>query len=205
MLKLFILLHIFVKYLQIVRKMSGIDAAKKELRKDIRLKKAKFLGTDAQIHEQYSIWQRVESLDIFKTADSVFLYCSMPDEVDTAAFMAKWEKKKKLYVPLVIGENIVIKEYHKDKLRSGYKGILEPEADLPDISPETPSLALIPGMAFDKSHMRLGRGGGFYDRLMPQLKCPKLGIAFSFQLIDNIQGEPWDCKVDMVVTPDEII
>lgn len=71
----------------------------------------------------------------------------------------------------------------------------------------TIDLMLVPGVAFDESCKRLGQGGGYYDRYIPQLKddCLVVGVAFDEQIIDSIPSGPHDRKVDYVVTPTRII
>lgn len=61
-------------------------------------------------------------------------------------------------------------------------------------------LAIIPGMAFDKYHNRLGRGKGYYDRLLSKIKSFKIGICFSFQVVDIIPVEEYDITMDEVWT-----
>ena len=70
--------------------------------------------------------------------------------------------------------------------------------------PETIDLILVPGIAFSKDRHRLGRGGGFFDRLLAgrAKDAFKLGICFSFQLLDTIPTEPHDIVMDAVVTDD---
>ena len=60
-------------------------------------------------------------------------------------------------------------------------------------------LAIIPGRAFTPDGCRLGRGKGYYDRLLPLLHCPKIGICFSFQILENIPNDTHDIKVDKVI------
>lgn len=63
-------------------------------------------------------------------------------------------------------------------------------------------LALIPGMAFDREGHRLGRGKGYYDRLLANpafSRIPKIGLCFDFQLIDSVDHEPHDVMMDHVV------
>lgn len=64
----------------------------------------------------------------------------------------------------------------------------------------TPSLLLIPGMAFDKKGGRLGRGKGFYDRFLSEFKGLKVGICFEEQLVDTVPREDHDVSVDFVVS-----
>jgi 5-formyltetrahydrofolate cyclo-ligase len=68
--------------------------------------------------------------------------------------------------------------------------------------PETIDLILVPGLAFSKGRHRLGRGGGFFDRLLagPAKDSFKLGICFSFQLLDEVPIESSDIELDAVVT-----
>src|ERR1700730_7209764 len=65
-------------------------------------------------------------------------------------------------------------------------------------------LILVPGLAFSKDRHRLGRGGGYFDRLMagPAASAFKLGICFSFQLLDSVPLETHDVIMDTVVTDD---
>lgn len=83
---------------------------------------------------------------------------------------------------------------------SGYgKKMVHPE-DEPFPDPSTIDFAIVPGVAYDRQNNRLGRGGGYYDRLIPKLRCRTVGPAFSFQVLNEIPMEEWDCPVDAVVT-----
>jgi 5-formyltetrahydrofolate cyclo-ligase len=62
-------------------------------------------------------------------------------------------------------------------------------------------LVLVPGMAFDSSGNRLGRGQGFYDRLLAETSGVKCGVGYDFQLLEKIPAEPHDAKVDFILTP----
>jgi 5-formyltetrahydrofolate cyclo-ligase len=68
--------------------------------------------------------------------------------------------------------------------------------------PDTIDLILVPGVAFSKDRHRLGRGGGFFDRLLGArgANAFKLGICFSFQIVDTMPAEPHDVVMDAVVT-----
>jgi 5-formyltetrahydrofolate cyclo-ligase len=67
--------------------------------------------------------------------------------------------------------------------------------------------AIVPGVAFDRAGRRLGRGGGFYDRLLVRLseRCPAIGFAFAAQLVDRVPEEPHDLRVAAVVTDAETV
>ena len=165
---------------------------KKRLRKHIRAN----VGDAAR---DVSIWEQLESLPEFTQAQSVLLYWSMPSEVGTHSFLERWYGRKKLYLPKVAGESLEIREYSPETLEEGYRGIMEPSSLAPEAS--TVDLVIVPGMAFDAKGNRLGRGGGFYDRLLPTLSCPKVGICRSGQLVEDVPMQSWDQKVDIVITP----
>jgi 5-formyltetrahydrofolate cyclo-ligase len=76
---------------------------------------------------------------------------------------------------------------------------MEPSQDAPVA--EKIDLVIVPGMAFDSKGNRLGRGGGFYDRLLPTLSCPKVGVCRNHQFVEEVPVQSWDQKVDIVVTP----
>ena len=80
-----------------------------------------------------------------------------------------------------------------------------PQSPKPDQElhlPENIDLILVPGLAFSKDRHRLGRGGGFFDRLLGgrAAQAFKLGICFSFQIVDSVPAEPHDAVMDAVVT-----
>jgi len=85
------------------------------------------------------------------------------------------------------------------KLRPGRMGILEP-APAQWAEPAAVGAVLVPGVAFDRSGGRLGRGGGYYDRLLRGLRAVKVGVAFEAQLVGVVPAGPTDQRVDWVVT-----
>jgi 5-formyltetrahydrofolate cyclo-ligase len=74
------------------------------------------------------------------------------------------------------------------------------EADLH--LPETIDLILVPGLAFSEDRHRLGRGGGFFDRLLAgrAAKAFKLAICFSFQILPQVPTEGHDVQMDAIMT-----
>ena len=68
------------------------------------------------------------------------------------------------------------------------------------IDPAEVEFAVIPGMAFDSECNRMGRGKGFYDKLLPYLKCKKIGLAYDFQIVSHIPCDEHDMPLDMVIS-----
>lgn len=150
--------------------------------------------------------QRLEETDLFRQASCVALYHAIPGEVQTAEFIEKWHEEKKLLLPVIEGNDLHLVLYTgKDSLKAGVFGILEPTEEAQTVSEEEIDLMLVPGVAFDRQHNRLGRGKGYYDRLLATLKAPKVGICYDFQLLDTIPTESFDKKMDMIMTEKETI
>jgi len=66
-------------------------------------------------------------------------------------------------------------------------------------------LIIVPGVAFDRAGGRVGRGGGFYDRLLPQYSALRAGICFDFQYLEAVPAEEHDIRMDWVVTDTRIL
>lgn len=104
------------------------------------------------------------------------------------------------------------------ELKKGKFGIPEPERPV-WAGPDELDLILVPGVAFDTAGGRIGRGGGFYDRLLPQYRAVRVGICFDFQCLephcigahsffqglDGLPIEPHDCRMDWLITESKIL
>lgn len=154
-------------------------------------------------HERISaaaeVFDRLERTAAFVMADKVLMYHSLPDELSTHDFLRKWGSKKKFFLPRVNGVNLDILPYDESRLELGSFHIEEPTGndfvDVDDIE-----LIIVPAVAYDRRGNRLGRGKGFYDRLLASAKATKIGVGYEFQLVDDIPSEPHDVPVDYVIT-----
>lgn len=180
---------------------------KKVLRAEV-LKK--FGSFDSQVLENKSlrIKEKLFSLETFQEAKCVCFYVSLPLEVDTKGMIDEaLALGKRVVVPLTNLENKELRLYEitdrRIDLKQGAFGIMEPRPDkaLPVHLAEVQCL-VVPGVVFDKKNHRIGHGGGYYDRLLA--KCPpkvlKIGLAFSFQVVQNIPAEVHDVPLDIVLT-----
>ena len=146
--------------------------------------------------------QNLEKLEAYRKARVVLLYWPLPGEVDLRTLIE--DGGKRVALPVVVGDRLVLREYSPSYMTKGAYGILEPDVRAPEINPQEVDIAIIPGVAFDHQCKRLGRGKGFYDRLLPSLQCMKVGVAFSFQVFETIPSDPWDIPMDMVITENEV-
>lgn len=150
------------------------------------------------------IWDTLAKMEQFISARTVLLYSSMSTEVNTMDFIGKWAESKTIVLPVVSGNNLLLRKYEPEKMAPGYRGIMEPTSDSEEIPPSQVDLAIIPGVAFDRQGNRLGHGKGFYDRLLPELDCPRIGVAYDGQIYDHLKTDDWDQKMDFVITPSNV-
>lgn len=154
---------------------------------------------------QLSLWssnllKQLEDHPVFKQAQTILMYYSLPDEVQTHEFVERWSECKRIILPVVKGDSLELRLYKgKNCLKKGSYGIKEPNG-APFFSYNTIDLAIIPGISFDTNRNRLGRGKGYYDRLLPQLPAYKIGICFQFQITESLPTESFDIVMDEVWT-----
>jgi len=174
---------------------------KQELREQLKKLSIAFVPDG----EPAALWSRLETTDEFARAQTVLVYMALPDEVPTAEFIRRWNGRKRLVIPLVCGDDLRLKEYNPNALTRGYAGVTEPESTLPTIDPKAIDIAIIPGQAFDLKCNRMGRGKGYYDRLLPRLNCARVGVAYDFRIVSELPCDPWDIPMDTVITPTRTI
>lgn len=179
---------------------EDINNQKKEVRRLIKERKKVFPPQQA-LDDSEKIFEQVERLPQFKEAKSILAYWSLPDEVSTHKFVLKWAGKKRLILPVVVGDTLELRYFGglSTLVTSDSFGIQEPKAE--EIAdPKEVDLAIIPGVAFDSKGNRLGRGKGFYDRFLKQTNAYKVAVGFHFQILDNIPVDSFDIPVDLVIT-----
>ena len=101
----------------------------------------------------------------------------------------------------MVGDDLEIRIYTApEDLATGAYGIKEPTGKLfTDYT--TIDFIAVPGVAFDRNGNRLGRGKGYYDRLLPRIpQAYKVGICFKFQIVEEIPAEPFDIRMDEIIT-----
>ena len=188
--------------------MEDIRVVKKEIRTAMKARLAA-VSPDETLRASKSVLAQLESLEQWKRAEIVLAFLSMKDEINTAPIIkAVQEQGKTLAVPRVAGKDLVFYQiaYLEKDVAPGAFGILEPLIEIPEIDIKTlsepHSVALVPGLAFDKENFRLGRGKGFYDRFLASAgdSLYKIGIGYGFQLVESVPREPHDKALDLVIT-----
>ncbi len=181
-----------------------IRERKKELRKKIRQIKGLY-SLERKKDFSVSIFERLERIKAFELSNCILMYWSMDDEVFTHDFINSWYKKKTILLPCVEGDNLLLRKYEGETsmIKGEQFGILEPKGELFDDYSKI-DLMIIPGIAFDSNRNRMGRGRGFYDRLLQTCSCMKIGVCFDFQLINNVPVEPFDIPMNKIISTSAI-
>ncbi len=171
----------------------------------MRVKARKSLLSAAERAEAADrVFAALERTAAFMMAERVLMYHSLPDELSTRGFIDRWAGRKRFFLPQVNGLNLEILPYDRSRLHLGAFNIEEPDgddtADMADID-----LVVVPGVAYDRRGNRIGRGKGYYDRLLRGTRATTIGVAYACQLCDDIEPDDFDVPVHYVITEDEII
>lgn len=171
---------------------------KQEIRRQIKVRKS--LLTEAErLAAARAVFEQLERTAAFLLADRILMYHSLPDELSTREFIAGWQHSKRFYLPRVNGVNLEILPYERTRMHLGAFSIEEPDGD--DIAdPALMELIVVPAVAMDSRCNRLGRGKGFYDRLLAGTRAVTIGVGYDFQLVETLPVEPHDVALDMVIT-----
>ncbi len=175
---------------------------KKELRQQVRLLKKQLTEQERQLQGEI-IQKKLETENAFRQAESVLLYWAMDDEVPTQQLINKWYERKAIYLPVINGDDLKIVRYNgESSLVAGAKyGIPEPAGEA--INNEAAiQMVIVPGVAFDADNNRMGRGAGYYDRILKRIpKALKIGLAFDFQMVEHVPVEQHDIKMNVIINP----
>ena len=171
--------------------------SKTDIRSAIKALKKQHSKEELQAQSE-KIMRQLEQHPDFINAQKIMLYSSLPDEVQTQAFIKKWRHHKRIILPTVVGDDIIPVELADETgFAVGDFNILEPQNDAYTGDFD---LIVVPGVAFDRHGNRLGRGKGYYDRFLCQhQKVKKIGICFDFQLVDNVPVEETDIPLDEII------
>ena|ERR1017187_2271470 len=190
--------------------MEATAQEKVALRKQMSAQLAGQSAADVRV-KSAAIWERLSVLREFTGATRPLVYVSKEAEVDTHGLIRQLRAMgRKVYVPWfdAAKERYGASELHDfdADLTTGRFGILEPkpEAMRPAAAKQI-DVALAPGLAFDKTGNRLGRGMGYFDRLLQEIYGARIALAFDFQLLGEVPTEAHDRRMDFIVTETRVI
>ena len=160
-------------------------------------KRAAFSAQICTLLERQPIWQE---------ARTVLFYLPTEAEPDLTPLLTKalagdkWVALPHFLIEQNHYEACLIKDLKRDVV-IGQFGIREPNDQCPIVAPNQLDLTLVPGVGFDLSGCRLGRGKGYYDRLLAAVPGHKCGVAFEWQVVKEIPWEPHDIRLNSILTP----
>ncbi len=136
----------------------------------------------------------------FINADTVLVYSAMKGECDPVLLAdIAYGMGKRVAYPRCEGDVLGLYLADGGQFTPGVFGILEPSEGCQRIDITEVDFAVIPGLAFDKQGGRLGRGKGYYDRLLKGAETVKAGLCFNEQITESLPMEDHDGRMDMII------
>jgi 5-formyltetrahydrofolate cyclo-ligase len=166
----------------------------------------KQLSPEKRKTDSEKIRSRLKEHASFREAKAVLFFAPLPEEVDLWPLLEETVKSGRVVaLPCFDADKQVykprrVKNFHVEIL-SGQFGVLEPSIVCLEVPLDDLDLVLVPGVAFDLRGNRLGRGKGFYDRLLENYRGKKIGIAFHEQIVDAVPSGDLDVRMDVVLMP----
>ena len=178
---------------------------KAELRRKLRAF-ARDHSAAERARDSSAICAQIRMQRVWREARAILFYHPTPDEPDIHSLIAE---------ALAAGKTATLPRYSAEKahytacavrdlaldLQQGNYGIHEPNSQCSIFDLKKLDLILVPGIGFALNGLRLGRGKGYYDRLLADIPAFKCGVAFDWQLAVEIPSEPHDIRLNSIVTP----
>lgn len=191
--------------------MSDNAADRKRLFRDEARLRASGLSGPVMRAASELIQRKVIDSHAFMDAGTVCCYSAMKNEVQTELIIeAALRCGKKLMLPLFTGTEYSFSELsNREGLKKGHMGIMEPASASGELF-EGKVLVVVPGLAFDLECKRIGRGGGYYDRMLARLRnsapgCVFTGVCFDSALMTSVPSDAWDVEMDIVITEKHMV
>ena len=179
---------------------------KRELRKIMLEQLTEVDAATVSVHS-LAVAQRLASIPTYRAAESLAVYVSFGTEIETHDLIRQL---------LAVGRQVCIptfraggyqlaeiRDFDRD-LSPGKLGILEAKLVRP-VPVSRPNVWLVPGLAFDRSGNRLGRGKGYFDALLTHASGVKIALAHDFQLLSEVPTEAHDVQLDFIVTEAQVL
>ncbi len=184
---------------------NSIQDLKAGIRRDVRTSlKDKTSGQSVEAAIQAR--RRLEDQSVWQNARSIFFYAPLAEELDVWPLVQDSLAAGKMvclprFNPAINGYAACVIGNLETDIAPGRFGVREPAPHCPVTPLNQLDLVLVPGVAFDLRGRRLGRGKGFYDRLLADASGIKCGVAFDEQIVTEIPVEPHDISVNCILTP----
>ncbi len=187
---------------------TDIIGIKAQMRRSIRAAR-RALSEQERAQASRLVAERLFELEPLRSAKYVLCYMPMRYELDILPSVEKLRSAGVIPVFPLCVEDGGLRLYvpaERNGFVTGAYGILEPDTSTArEIGAEELSAIILPAVGFDRQGMRLGQGGGYYDRLLARCECFPVAVGFDCQLVESVPAEPTDRRVRAIVTPSETI
>jgi 5,10-methenyltetrahydrofolate synthetase len=187
---------------------------KDELRREMR-RRLRAINPAQRAAASLVICEEAAALPAFRDAKTVALFASLPTEPDLHPLIEEaWAQKKRVALPRMFREGDVPHlDWHgvttwEEVIETGPFGLRGPDHQLcPRIEIAELDCAFAPGLAFDSTGLRLGRGGGYYDFFLGQVPktLSRFGLMFACQHVKKLPRDPHDQALPAIVTEDGLV
>ncbi len=181
----------------------ALSTLKKQLRRRCR-ETREALGEQTQRQASAAICGHIETWRFFLRSQVILTYLPMRGEVDVTPLLARYPDKRWLVPRILPDHRMALHVYDAQRLVRHPFGMLEPSADLPQVSPVEVQLVLTPGLAYDRRGWRLGYGGGYFDRFLQDFEGVSLGVVYAALFLPSLPHGKFDVPLDWVVTEEGV-
>ena len=150
---------------------------------------------------------RILESSFYRATATLVLYAAKDNEVSTDLLLADGlSSRRRVLLPRIIPETselVIVRISNGAELVPGSFGLLEPTgSEIVPVANLGPALFCVPGVAFSCTGQRLGRGGGYFDRILAGVgpQTVTAGLAYSFQLLDRLPESPNDRRLNLIFT-----
>jgi 5-formyltetrahydrofolate cyclo-ligase len=185
------------------------------VRKNLIAQRKALAATDVVRFSSAAVGRFLDSFSIPKCLDNrhlrVGMYRALPFELDLSLLESELLRRNcVLHYPRVVNggahkqiEFVQVSDVGSDSdlWTTGSFGIQEPSGHLPPVPAESLDLIFVPGVVFGESGERIGMGAGYYDRFLVQAPdALRVALTFDFQVLPQLEQNPWDQSVHWIVT-----
>lgn len=187
--------------------MASDTMDKGSLRQEL-LQQRKQIPSAQKIVIDCAITQKVLQSESYQRSKTLFVYCSIADEIDTHTIIVDaLARGKRVCLPKCLPGHVMQPRVitSEGDLSEQTFGIPEPGAHCAAVSPDEIDLCIVPALACDKTGARLGYGGGFYDRFLPQTSAYCMALCAQARLLERLPVEPHDVRCGCIITEQEVV
>ncbi len=187
---------------------------KDEMRREMR-RRLREMDAGLRFEASLVICEEAANLAAFREAETVALFAPLPTEPDIHPLIEEaWARKKRVVLPRMLREGEVPHlDWHvvaawDEVIEPGPFGLREPDhRRCPALKIAEIGCVFVPGLAFDNTGLRLGRGGGYYDSFLDRAsaRLPRFGLMFACQRVDRLLREAHDQALPAIVTEDGVV